>query len=135
MDRLGLFLVLTHGEAVPILVRPFRPARAHDGGMRVLAVLAVRRQAGSSCRAQRPVGLICHRTVGRPPSPARAGSARSQPRSASIASVWRTTRGSVRPVQALRYTSRAVKGVGNRPRATLPARRAAATRAGSVTLA
>ncbi|SRR6266851_5576892 len=36
-------------------------------------------------------------------------------------------RGSVSPVQALRYTSRAVKGVGSRPRATLRARRAAAT--------
>ena len=54
---------------------------------------------------------------------------------ARISSVRRTIRGSVRPVQALRYTSRAVKGVGRRPRVSLRARNAAATPAGSVTLA
>lgn len=35
-----------------------QPASAHDGGMPVLAVLAVRRRAGSLFRAQRTVGLM-----------------------------------------------------------------------------
>jgi len=45
-----------------------------------------------------------------------------------------TTDGQPRPGVAV-HVARAVKGVGRRPRATLRARRAAATRAGSVTLA
>jgi hypothetical protein len=76
-----------------------------------------------------------NRTVGRPPSTALAGSERIQPSSSRISSAPRTPRGSVRPVQALRYTSRAVNGVGSRPRVSLRPSSAAATQAGSVMLA
>jgi hypothetical protein len=46
-----------------------------------------------------------------------------------------TTRGSVRPVHAFRYTSRAVNGLASRPCVSWAASSAAATCARSVTLA
>ena len=76
-----------------------------------------------------------NRTVGRPPSRTLTASGRSHPSSARPSSAPCTTRGSVRPVHAFRYTSRAVNGLGNRPCVSWAASSAAATCARSVTLA
>src|SRR5713101_2598571 len=47
---------LEHLVPLRSLLGAVQPASAHDGGMPILAVLSVRRRAGSSFRARRTVG-------------------------------------------------------------------------------